>query len=102
MGIELVTLVLFGGMLLLMFLGVRVFIAMGAISVIVVYVLSGTSGLLILGLTTYNTITNTSLITIPLFVLMGNLMVHSGIADRLFTALSHWLSGIRGSLAIVA
>jgi tripartite ATP-independent transporter DctM subunit len=102
MGIELVTLVLFGGMLLLMFLGVRVFIAMGAISVIVVYVLSGNSGLLIVGLTTYNTITNTSLITIPLFVLMGNLMVHSGIADRLFTALSYWLSGVRGGLALVS
>ena len=102
MSIELVTLALFGGMLLMMALGTRVFFAMGAISVIVVLIISGTSGLLLVALTTFNQITNTSLITIPLFVLMGNLMVHSGIADRLFTGLNHWLSGIRGSLAIVS
>jgi tripartite ATP-independent transporter DctM subunit len=102
MSIQLVTVLLFGGMLLMMALGTRVFFAMGAISVIVVLLISGTKGLLLVSLTTFNEITDTSLITIPLFVLMGNLMVHSGIADRLFTGLSHWLHGVRGNLAIVS
>jgi tripartite ATP-independent transporter DctM subunit len=102
MSIELVTLVLFGGMLLMMALGTRIFFAIGAISAIVVLIISGTNGLLMVALTTFNQITNTALITIPLFVLMGNLMVHSGIAERMFTGLSHWLSGVRGGLAIVS
>jgi tripartite ATP-independent transporter DctM subunit len=99
---EVVTLILFGGLLLLLFLGVRVFIAIGIISIVVTFLLSGTDGLLMVALTTYKEITEESLITIPLFVLMGNFLVHSGIADRLFQALSYWLSGVRGSLALVA
>jgi TRAP-type C4-dicarboxylate transport system permease large subunit len=42
------------------------------------------------------------LITIPLFLLMGNLLIHSGISDHLFKALNVWLAGIRGGLAIVS
>ncbi|MGD9301684.1 MAG: TRAP transporter large permease subunit, partial [Desulfobacterales bacterium] len=42
------------------------------------------------------------LITIPLFLLMGNFLIHSGISDRLFKALNIWLSGLRGGLAIVS
>ncbi len=102
MSTELVTLILFGGLLLTLFLGVRVFIGLGFIAVLVTFLLSGPEGLTMLAFTTYRQITNTSLITIPLFLLMGNFLVHSGIADRLFTALSYWLSGIRGSLAVVS
>jgi len=102
MSAELATLILFGGLLVLLFLGVRVFLALGVISLIVTYLLSGTDGLYMLAITTYGEITNTKLITIPLFLLMGNFLVHSGISDRLFHALSYWLSGVRGGLAVVS
>lgn len=102
MSTELVTIILFGGLLLLLALGVRVFLALGIISLIVTFLLSGTNGLFMLALTTYKTITNTALMAIPLFLLMANFLVRSGIADRLFDALSYWLSGVRGSLAIVS
>lgn len=102
MSAELATLILFGGMIVLLALGVRVFLALGVISLIVTYLISGTNGLYMVALTTYGEITNTKLITIPLFLLMGNLLVHSGISDRLFQALSYWLSGVRGSLAVVS
>lgn len=102
MSAELVTLILFGGLILLLALGVRVFLAIGIISIIVIFLLSGENGLFMVALTTYKEITNTALITIPLFLLMANFLVHSGIADRLFQALSYWLSGIRGSLAVVS
>jgi tripartite ATP-independent transporter DctM subunit len=52
--------------------------------------------------TTYRQITDPGLITIPLFLLMGNFLIHSGISDRLFKALNLWLSGLRGGLAIVS
>ena len=102
MSAELATLILFGGLLVLLFLGVRVFLALGVISIIVTYVLSGTDGLYMVAITTFTEITNVKLVTIPLFLLMGNFLVHSGISDRLFHALSYWLSGIRGGLAVVS
>lgn len=102
MSTELVTLILFGGLILLLALGVRVFLALGIISIIVTFLVSGVNGLFMLATTTYKTITDTSLIAIPLFLLMANFLVHSGIADRLFDALSYWLSGVRGGLAIVS
>lgn len=42
------------------------------------------------------------MITIPLFLLMGNFLLHSGISDRLFRAMEYWLSGVRGNLAVVS
>jgi tripartite ATP-independent transporter DctM subunit len=102
MSVELVTLILFGGLLLLLALGVRVFLALGVISIIVTFLISGTNGLFMVATTTYKQITSDAVIAIPLFLLMGNFLVHSGIADRLFTALSYWLSGLRGGLAVVS
>lgn len=102
MSAELATIVLFGGLLVLLALGVRVFIALGVISVIVSILIDGFGRLGVVGITVFREITSDSLIAIPLFVLMGNLLVHSGISDRLFTAISYWLSRVRGGLAVVS
>lgn len=102
MSIELVTIILFGGMALLLFFGVPAAFAIGGLSVILTLWLWGTKGLYTVATTTYGQITSVTLLAIPMFVLMANLLVHSGIADRLFQALSYWLSGIRGSLALVS
>ncbi|OPX41657.1 MAG: TRAP transporter permease DctM/Q [Deltaproteobacteria bacterium] len=102
MSIELVTVLLFGGLLFLLAIGVPVVFALGGISVLITYLNGGTNDLYIVATTTYREITDPGLITIPLFLLMGNLLIHSGISDRLFTALNQWLSGLRGGLAIVS
>ncbi len=102
MSIELVTVLLFGGLLFLLAIGVPVVFALGGISVLITYLIGGSNDLYIVATTTYREITDPGLITIPLFLLMGNLLIHSGISDRLFTALNHWLSGLRGGLAIVS
>ena len=102
MSIELVSILLFGSLLLFLSLGVPVVFALGGISVILTFLLDGYTGLYIVATTTYREITDPTLITIPLFLFMGNLLIHSGISDRLFQALNYWLSGIRGGLAIVS
>ena len=102
MSIGLSTVLLFGGLLFLLAMGVPVAFALGGISVLITFLLDGTNGLLIIATTTYRQITDPGLITIPLFLLMGNFLIHSGISDRLFKALNVWLSGIRGGLAIVS
>ncbi|MEN8210295.1 MAG: TRAP transporter large permease subunit [Thermodesulfobacteriota bacterium] len=102
MSIEIITLLLFGGLMLLIILGVPVAFALGGITVLLTYILEGSTTLFIVATTTYKQITDPNLITIPLFLLMGNFLLHSGISDRMFKALGYWLSGIRGGLAIVS
>lgn len=102
MSTELITVLLFGGLLSLLALGVPVAFALGGISVLISILLGGTGDLFIVATTTYREITDPGLITIPLFLLMGNFLVHSGISDRLFQALNQWLTGLRGGLAIVS
>jgi len=102
MSIELVSVLLFGGLLLLLAFGVPVVFALGGITVVLTFILTGYAGLYTVATTTYREITDATLITIPLFLLMGNLLIHSGISDRLFRALNYWFSGIRGSLAVVS
>ena len=102
MSIGLLTVLLFGGLLFLLAIGVPVVFALGGISVLITFLLDGTTGLYIIATTTYRQITDPGLATIPLFLLMGNFLIHSGISDRLFKALNLWLSGLRGGLAIVS
>jgi len=102
MSTEFITVLLFGGLLSLLALGVPVAFALGGISVLISILLGGTGDLFIVATTTYREITDPGLITIPLFLLMGNFLVHSGISDRLFQALNQWLTGLRGGLAIVS
>jgi tripartite ATP-independent transporter DctM subunit len=101
MSIEILTVLLFGGMLLFLAFGVPVAFALGALSLLFTYFIDGPQLLYIVATTAYQQITSLGLMAIPLFLLMGNFLVHSGISDRLFKSLSYWLSGVRGGLAIV-
>jgi tripartite ATP-independent transporter DctM subunit len=102
MSIELITLILFGGLLLLLGLGIPVSFALAGITITLTYFVNGSDALYILATTTYSQITSPALMTIPLFLIMGNLLVQSGISERMFTGLSYWFSSLRGVLAIVS
>jgi tripartite ATP-independent transporter DctM subunit len=52
----------------------------------------------LVGLVAWNTNTSFVLVAIPLFLLMGELLLRSGESDRLYRVLSHWLSPIPGGL----
>jgi C4-dicarboxylate transporter DctM subunit len=88
----------FGIMLMLMVLGLPIAAAMAAVGIV--------GGMLAYGLPFMNSIApvvwgvhNDSLLTaIPMFVLMGELLLRSGIADRMFGALAAWLGRLPGGL----
>lgn len=101
LGIGLITFILFGGMLSLIMLGIPVIYALGGLTVILTYVVGTEEDLFTVATTTMRVLTSQTLITIPLFILMGNLLMHSSVADRLYTSLGYWLHGVKGSLAIV-
>jgi tripartite ATP-independent transporter DctM subunit len=102
MSVELITIVLFAGLLLLLVLGVPVVFALGFMSVAMTYLVHGPDMLYTVATTTYQQITSPTLMTIPLFLVMGNFLVRSGISESMYTGLSYWLSGVRGGLAIVS
>jgi tripartite ATP-independent transporter DctM subunit len=52
----------------------------------------------LVGLIAWNTNTSFVLVAIPLFLLMGELLLRAGEADRLYRVLAHWLSPIPGGL----
>jgi tripartite ATP-independent transporter DctM subunit len=91
-------LIAFGGMLGMMLLGLPIAVAMAAVGIL--------GGVLAYGLPFFNSIApviwgvhNDNLLTaIPLFVLMGELLLRSGIADRMFGALAAWLGRLPGGL----
>ena len=45
-------------------------------------------------------VNNPTLLAVPGFVFMGLMLGHSGIAEKMFSALYVWLGGLRGGLAI--
>jgi C4-dicarboxylate transporter, DctM subunit len=52
----------------------------------------------VLGITTWETLTNYILIAIPLFIMLGALMLQSGTATRMYNALVPWLNRLPGGL----
>ncbi|MFV0439343.1 MAG: TRAP transporter large permease subunit [Desulfopila sp.] len=102
MSIELITVTLFGSLLVLLILGIPVTFALGGLTVVFMFLLDGPAALYTVATTTYQQITNTTLMTIPLFLIMGNFLVKSGISEGMYKGLSYWLSEVRGGLAIVS
>jgi tripartite ATP-independent transporter DctM subunit len=95
-------LLILGGMVLLMATGMPIVISLFTIVIIGAYVLyGGAVGLEQLILSIYTTLTSFTLLPIPLFVLMGELMVHSGIAVNVIDVLGKWMGRIPGRLSLL-
>ncbi|TET26875.1 MAG: TRAP transporter large permease subunit [Dehalococcoidia bacterium] len=99
MSIELITLIFFGFMLLLLATGLPIVFALGGLSLGLAFFLWGPEAL---GMSLYGAVSIVKyslLVCVPLFVFMGMMMYHSGIADDLYNAFQYWLAPIPGSLA---
>jgi len=86
----------FGGIILLLASGMWIAVALGVIGVIVLYVFvgGGTPGMI--GILAFNSINSFVLTAVPLFIFMGELLLRSGISERLYkgaTALVGFLPG---------
>jgi tripartite ATP-independent transporter DctM subunit len=99
---QLLLLVILGGMVFLMAAGIPIVISLFTIVIIGAYVFfGGAVGLEQLILSIYTTMTSFTLLPIPLFVLMGELMVHSGIAVNVIDVLGKWMGRIPGRLSLL-
>ena len=100
MGTELSLILLFGGLLLGIFIGFPVAFAMLGSGLIVGLLGGGPSFIHTLLMRTYGVMEHYELVAIPLFVYMGVMLSRSGSAERLFSAFHVALGGLRGGLAI--
>lgn len=92
-------LLLGASLLLLLLIGVRVAFAMGLVGLLGLYFLLPMTQLPVLADRAWTSINNFTLTAVPSFVLMGALLVRSGITSDLFDALVCWFGRTRGGLA---
>ncbi len=85
-------------MLSLMFIGLHVGIAMLATGVLGAIVYFGPPILLSFGTNLWAVMNDFLLTTIPLFVLLGEILLRAGITKNMYASLSDWLSRLPGGL----
>jgi tripartite ATP-independent transporter DctM subunit len=100
---QLAALLLLGGSTALMFLGVPVAIAFLAINIVgAVLFLGGEAGLAQMARNSVASVMNFSLTPIPFFVLMGEVLFHTGIALKVIDGVERLIRQVPGRLAVVA
>src|SRR3990172_2571481 len=85
-------------MLGLMFLGLHVATAMFAVGLLGAAAYLGVPIINALGTQLWNVTDNFVLLAVPMFVLLGELLVNCGSTDRMYRALSDWFSPLPGGL----
>lgn len=91
-------------LLVSMLLGLPIAFSLGAAGVLGIWMVSGdlASVLGLLKATPYRVVSDYTLTTIPMFILMAYFTSASGIARDLYEAASDWFSTLRGGLAIAS
>lgn len=100
MSIEWITVLMFGGMILLLLLGLPLAFVTGLIGVTFTLVLYGTDGLTLIASRIYTFMNEYALVAVPMFILMASIMERSGVAKDLFSAMRVWAGGLPGGVAI--
>ena len=100
---HLVLLFVFGGLIVLMMTGMPIAICFMLINLIGMYLFfGGWIGLEHLINSVYATLNTFVLLPVPLFILMGEVMFHSGIAPVLIDTIDKWIGRIPGRLSLLA
>jgi len=95
-----VTILLFGCLILGLLLGMPLAFTFGGVSIVFTILLWGTDALSLIPLTAYEDVNNYILLAVPLFVFMANILEHSGIAENLYEMMHRWMGRISGGLAM--
>lgn len=97
---ELLTIGMFGSLILSIMLGVSLSYAMGAIAVVFSYLMSGTSGFYSVVSSTFGNMWSILLSAIPLFIFIGVALGRSRIANDLYSAFYLWSGRMNGGLLV--
>ncbi len=88
----------FGGMIVLLFLGLHVATALFLTAVIAIQIYFGGSLLSVYGTQLWSAMEDYILLSIPLYILLGEILVRSGATDKMYGAIALWLGRLPGGL----
>lgn len=87
-------------LLLMIFSGAPIFLALGASGLLGFFMERGSLGFFFAGSSFFGQLNSFELIALPLFILMGNFLTATPVGTSLYHAASVWLRWLRGGLAI--
>src|SRR5512137_646848 len=94
---------LFGGMVFLLLTGIPIAFAFLIVNMVAAYFfLGGVPGLIGVVTGVFTSITTFTLLPVPFFILMGELIFHTGLGLDAVNVLDKWLGKLRGRLSILA
>lgn len=99
MGIELLSLLMLGSLIVLLLMGMHMAFALGLVAVTFALALFGFDSLQLIYSRIYGYVNTYVLIAVPMFLLMATIMDRSGVAEDLYDAISVWAGGLRGGVA---
>jgi tripartite ATP-independent transporter DctM subunit len=92
-----------GGLMVLMAIGMPIAFAFLAVNIVGAYFFwGGVAGINQMVLATMDSVASFSIMPVPLFILMGELLFRSGIAAKLMDILDAWFGRIPGRLSLMA
>ncbi len=86
----------------LMGLGSPIFVSLGLSGLVGIYLITGIRGLFQLPASIFAQLDSFTLVAIPLFILMGEVIFITGIGKDIYNAFSKWLNKVPGGLAIAS
>jgi tripartite ATP-independent transporter DctM subunit len=99
MSIELITITMFGSMLLLLLLGLPVAFSCGAVGVIFTAILQGPAAVNIVPTRVFGLMVNYLLAAIPLFIFMACILERGGLIGEIYEMVHHWVGWLKGGVA---
>jgi len=97
-----IILLLFGSLTFIMALGMPVAFSFLLVDLIAMYFVIGSNAPLQLIASIFDSLTKFTLTPIPFFILMGEILFHSGLAKRLLSAIDSLLGRLPGRLAVLS
>lgn len=84
---------------ILLAMGMRIALALGTVGLLGIYFLLPTDPIITLANRSWESLDSFTLTALPMFVLMGAVLLKSGLTDLMFDALTKWTAGMRGGIA---
>jgi tripartite ATP-independent transporter DctM subunit len=100
MSIVTITILLFVCLIVLLITGLPIAFVMGATGLIFAFFVMGLPSLGIIANSMVGIMTTFTMLAIPLFILMANVLERSGVADDLYAVMHYWFGSVRGGLAM--
>ena len=100
MSIELITILMFGSLIVLLLAGLPVAFATGSLAVIFISLIWSPDALMTIALRVWGLMYQYLLFAIPLFIFLASMLQQAGIVEDMYETIREWTGRLRGGLAV--